>query len=420
MHNHDFKDPRRDLKPETAVLNTGYDDRLSELSIRPPVFLTSTFGFRNAAEGAMHFQRAYHLPGNDGADPGLIYARINNPNIEMLEHKMTAVEAGANFAAAFPSGMSAITTAMLALLPWDATVLYTDPVYGGTYFFLEHLGARFGIKATAVDTSDLAKVATALRAAPKPFDLVLIETPANPTMTLTDIEGVVNLVKEYDDKTLVMVDNTFLGPVFQQPFNLGADIVVYSATKFIGGHSDLIAGIVLTRTKAHMTPIKDYRSILGATVSPFAAWQMIRSLDTLFMRMRQQAVHATKVAEALAVHPKVARVIFPALLKAKDGAAYATYYKQCSGPGSTMSFVLKQDDWESAQRLLDSLELCHLAVSLGGVETLIEHPRRMTHSDMSEADLDRCGISDGMIRLSVGLEDPSDLIKDLYKGLEKV
>jgi methionine-gamma-lyase len=418
---HDYKDPLRDFHPSTAVIHAGYRARLSENAVKPPVFRTSTFEFSRASEGAQFFERAYHLPGDDGQDPGLVYSRLNNPNTEIFEDKMVALEAGATHAAAFPSGMSAITTAILALVPQGGRILYSDPVYGGTYFFLKHLcPERFGITTACVDTSDLAHTEQMLRTN-GPFDMVFLETPANPTLTLTDIEAVAALIRRRGGlRTIIAVDNTFLGPVFQRPFLNGADLVLYSATKFIGGHSDLIAGIALTTSATLMRPMLDYRTILGSTIAPDTAWMLTRSIETLWIRMERQAEKAMKIATALQHHPKIERVRFPGLLTPSDGAAHATYTKQCSGPGSVMSFYLKDGTCDTAYRFLDAVHLCHLAVSLGGTEALIEHPRSMTHSDMMIEDLDRCGITDAMIRLSVGLESSDDIIQDLFQALDKV
>ena len=417
----DYKDPLRDFHPSTAVIHAGYRARLSENAVKPPVFRTSTFEFSRAADGARFFERAYHLPGDDGQDPGLVYSRLNNPNTEIFEDKMVALEANATHAAAFPSGMSGITTAILALVPQGGRILYSDPLYGGTYFFLKHLcPQRFGITTVGVDTSDLALTEALLRT-DGPFDLVFLETPANPTLSLTDLEAVTALMRRHGgQRTIIAVDNTFLGPVFQRPFVHGADLVLYSATKFIGGHSDLLAGVALTNSAALMRPLLDYRTILGATIAPDTAWMLTRSIETLWIRMERQAEKALKIATALQRHPKIDRIRFPGLLTPGDGAAYATYTKQCSGPGSVLSFELKDGTREAAYRVLDAVRLCHLAVSLGGTEALIEHPRSMTHSDMTREDLDRCGITEGMIRLSVGLESSDDVIQDLLQALDKV
>lgn len=416
----DYKDPLRHFHPATSVILAGYRARLSEYSVKPPVFRTSTFEFANSEEGAKFFKRAYHLPGNDGLPPGLVYSRLNNPNTEIIEDKLVAAEVGASHAAVFPSGMSAISTAILALIPMSGRILYTDPVYGGTYLFLKEFAPnRFGIETVKTDTSNITQLKKCL-AKEKPFDLAFIETPANPTMTLTDIEQVTDIIRKHSPKCLVAVDNTFLGPVFQSPFECGADLVLYSATKFLGGHSDLIAGVALTKKKEHIEKIKDFRTILGATLAPDTAWMLTRSIETLWVRMTRQAEKAEKVAVALSKHPKIEKVLYPGLLKPSDGESYRVFKKQCSGAGSILSFYLKNKSRKSAFKFLDSMEICHLAVSLGGTESLIQHPRSMTHSDMTTEDLNKAKITDNMIRLSVGLESSDDLIDDLERALSKI
>jgi methionine-gamma-lyase len=414
----DYKDPLRQYHPATSVILAGYRSRLSEYAIKPPLFRSSTFEFESAEHGELFFKRAYHLDGDDGFEPGLVYSRLNNPNLEILEDKLIAAEAGAHHALLFPSGMSAISTSVLALLPSNAKILYSDPVYGGTYlFFKEFCPHRFGIQAKPLDLTKLENLETALKA-DGPVDMVYIETPANPTMTLVDIKGVrATLDKLGHKETLIAVDNTFLGPVFQRPFDLGADVVLYSATKFLGGHSDLVSGVVLTKNKDHHRAIQGYRTILGATSSPDNAWLLTRSIETLWVRMERQAEKAQKVASWLTKHPQIDHVIYPGLLTQDDGEQFRIYREQCSGPGSLMSFVLKKNSRAAAFKFLNNLSICHLAVSLGGTESLIQHPRSMTHSDMSIEDLDGAGISEGLIRLSVGLESSEDLIADLGGAL---
>ncbi len=418
-----YKEIYRNLHPSTRAILAGYNSRLSQRSVKPPLFRTSAFEFEKAAEGKLFFERAYHLKGDDGKKPGLIYSRINNPNLEIWEDKMVAVEDGAAHAASFPSGMSAITTAMLATVPMGGRILYSEPVYGGSYFFFEHLGGRLGITATAVDMSDLTAVESLLKTSH--YNVIYVETPANPNMRMTNLAAIVALSRQYGKgKTLVVVDNTFLGPVFQNPFRQGVDLVVYSATKFLGGHSDLVAGIVLSgegpRGADLMGQIRNFRTILGATLAPDTAWMLTRSLETCWLRMERQAENATKIATALAHHPRIARVIFPSLLGDQDGSQYEIYRKQCSGPGSMITFVLKDSRRNAAYQFLDAVTVPHLAVSLGGTESLVEHPRTMTHSDMADDALDRNGITDGMIRLSVGLESSDDLIHDLTAALNKI
>lgn len=417
----DYKDPLRQYHPATSVILAGYRSGLSQYSVKAPLFRTSTFEFSNAEEGALFFARAYHLPGDDGKEPGLVYSRLNNPNTEIAEDKLVAAEAQATAALLFPSGMSAISTAVMALLPKGAKILYTDPVYGGTYmFFKEFCPTRFGIDTMSVDTSDLKKT-EAIFKKHGPFDMVYLETPANPTLQLTDIEAIVKLAKKVSGpKTIVAVDNTFMGPVFQRPFELGADIVLYSATKFLGGHSDIIAGAVLAKDKKMLNPIRDFRTILGSTPSPDTAWLLTRSIETLWVRMNRQSEKAMKVAAAIEGHPKIEKVLYPGLLKSTDGEAFRIFKKQCYGPGSMITFYLKKNSRKAAFKFLNSLQVCHLAVSLGGTESLIEHPRSMTHSDMTVEDLNRAGITEGMIRLSVGLESSEDIVADLMNALKKI
>ncbi len=423
----DYKNPLRQYHPATSVILAGYRAGLSEYSVKAPVFRTSTFEFHSSKEGELFFQRAYHLKGDDGKEPGLIYSRLNNPNIEIVEDKIVAAEKGANCALLFPSGMSAITTSILALLPQGAKILYSDPVYGGTYlFFKEFCPHRFGIKTIPVDTSQLSQLKKVLKTE-GPFDMLYIESPTNPTMRLSDIQECARLAKESSNgNTLVVIDNTFMGPVFQQPFLLGADLVIYSATKFLGGHSDLLAGVCLAKDKSLIKKIQDYRTILGPTPAPDVAWLLSRSIETVWVRMQRQAEKATKIANSLKKHPAIEHIFYPGLLpeqskkiKSSDLIEQARIFKkQCLGPGSLISFKLKNNTRQAAYTVLDALKIFHLAVSLGGTESLIQHPRSMTHADMTPSDLDRAHIYEGLIRISVGLESSEDLIEDLTQALD--
>lgn len=422
----EYKNPLRQYHPATSVILAGYRSGLSEYSVKPPLFRTSTFEFPNAREGEKFFKRAYHLKGNDGQEPGLIYSRLNNPNIEICEDKLVAAEKGAHHALLFPSGMSAITTTILALLARGSKIAYTDPVYGGSYFFFEEFcPKRFLIETHAVDTKNTKLLEKHIKSLGR-LDLFYIETPANPTMNLVDIPGTIKLVKKYNPHCLIAVDNTFLGPVFQSPFDFDVDLVFYSATKFLGGHSDLIAGVTLFRNKEHYHAVRDFRTILGATPAPDTAWLLTRSIETLWVRMERQAEKAEKVTKALWQHPKIKHIYYPELLKSLASKnpyyrdQYRIYSQQCRGAGSMFSFELKDNTREAAYRFLDHLKIFHLAVSLGGTESLIEHPRSMTHSDMSIEHLDRAGITEGMIRVSVGLESSEDLIQDILQALDYV
>lgn len=424
-HRRSYKDPMRELHPSTAVIRAGYHSDLSERAIKPPVFRSSTFEFASAQEGELFFKRAYDLPGTDHKAPGLVYSRLNNPNTEIFEDKMVSVEKGSSFASAFPSGMSAISTTIMALVPSQGHLLYTNPVYGGTYFFLKSICPdRLGVTSTAVDTSNENALQKAVADAPR-LDALYIETPANPTLSITDIQLAVSMAKEKNPDCIVLVDNTFMGPVFQSPFLFGADVVLYSCTKFIGGHSDLLAGVVLTKSQEHITKINGYRTILGPVIASDTAWMLSRSIETVWLRMERQAEKAAKVASALAAHPRVERVLFPGHYSSEwttDERQKKTslWERQCTGTGSMISIIVRPNTRAAAFAVLNGVTIAHLAVSLGSTETLIQHPRSMTHSDMSIEDLDACGVVEGMIRLSIGLESSKDLIKDLCSALDMI
>ena len=409
-----------ECEPSTRVLSAGYDPMLSEMSAKVPIFPTSTFLFKTAEDGERFFHLQYHPEDRQAdEDQGLIYSRMNNPNMEIAEDKMLAMDPGAEAAAILPSGMSAISTMCFALLRPGDVIIYSAPVYGGTDHLFVNILSKFGIKAVPIFSPESLEYKRQIEIHRKNLAMIFIETPANPTIVQTDISAVVNLVKDNKDtnnRPLVVVDNTFLGPVFQNVFKLGVDLAVYSATKFIGGHSDLIGGFVLG-AKKEIQAVKSFRSTLGATTDPFCCWLISRSLETLELRMQKCADSAMLVAKFLASHPNVEKVIYPGLLDDCD-PQYGIYKKQCSGPGSLISFYIKGGKNE-AFKVLNALEVCRLAVSLGGTETLIEHPRRMTHSEVPEEMCQKVGLTDSMIRLSVGIENANDIIADLKQALDK-
>ena len=408
--------------PETLALGYGYDPFLSEGAVKPPVFLTSTFQFRTAEEGQRHFELAYNLrPAREAEVPGLIYSRLNNPNLEIFEQRMAAwdeTDAGAVFA----SGMAAISTLALSLLKPGDAVISSAPIYGGTHYLFQHILTRFHIDASFVpagNDTDARLEAECERLGPERVRLVFLETPANPSNMLIDIEAVASAVSELRTRTgqpcWLAVDNTFLGPVFQRPASLGADFVVYSATKFIGGHSDLVAGVVTGRS-GEIGSLKLTRTILGTMANPFTGWLLLRSLETVSVRMRRQAKTAQKLARLLSKHPNVKRVHFPGLLKPGD-RQYDIFSAQCTGTGSLIAFEV-QGGVRGAQAVLNAFEVARLAVSLGGTETLVEHPMTMTHADIPPHELELIGVTPGLIRMSVGLEHASDLTRDLLHALE--
>jgi methionine-gamma-lyase len=427
----EFKKPAK--HPESLMMGYGYRPEWSEGAIKPPLFLTSTFVFRSAEEGEAYFRQAYGLDPVDPDHPmGLIYSRLNNPVLEILEDRLRVWE-DAETALSFASGMAAISTSILAFCRPGDQVVYTIPVYGGTDYLFEHIAPLFGVEAIPVEAGEgFAERVLALRAT-RPR-VIFVETPANPTTRMTDLAEVAELKRELSrppttaesadpagavapGETLILVDNTFMGPVWQRPLEFGADVSVYSATKFLGGHSDLIAGACVGR-KDLLDRVKVFRTILGTITEPFTAWLMLRSLETLKLRMEAQAGNATRLARHLAGHPAVGRVFFPGLLEASD-PQHAIWERQCSGPGSLIAFELKDpNDKHGAFRVLNRLKIAHLAVSLGGTETLVEHPSAMTHSDVSLERQLRAGITPGMIRVSCGVENVRDLIDDFTQALD--
>lgn len=408
----------REYNPETLALGLGYDPRLSEGAVKPPIFLTSTFQFESADAGRRHFELAYGLRKQaEGEIPGLIYSRLNNPNLQIFEERIAAWDKTEK-ASVFSSGMAAIATAALALLRPGDRVISTAPVYGGTHFLFEHILPPLGITTTQVQAGTEAPARMREAAGEGPVAMLYVETPANPSNVLTDIAEVSAVAAELEARTgrrpVVVVDNTFLGPVFQRPASLGADLVIYSATKFIGGHSDLVAGIASGPARL-IDPLNVYRTILGTMAQPFTGWLLLRSLETVSVRMRRQAKSARKLAELLAAHPAVTAVHYPGLLPEGDPQR-AIYERQCSGPGSLIAFEVAGGQ-EAAFRVLDAFEIPRLAVSLGGTESLVEHPMTMTHADVSAEENERFGVTPGLIRMSVGLEHLSDLKRDLLHAL---
>ncbi|TGE23720.1 cystathionine gamma-synthase family protein [Hymenobacter aquaticus] len=410
------------LHPESLMMSYGYTPAWSEGAIKPPIFQTSTFVFKNAEEGKAFFELAYGLrQANPDEEMGLIYSRLNNPSLEILEHRLTLWD-GAEEAASFASGMAAISTTLLALLQPGDVVLHSEPVYGGSDFFLKNVLRKFGIEAQGfLPTATPEQLeAQAAAIAPGRLAMIFVETPANPTNHLVDLEACAALARRYgsaEKPVRLVVDNTFLGPVFQHPLKHGADVVLYSATKFLGGHSDLIAGAALS-SKSLMKEIKAMRTFMGTMCDPNTGWMLMRSLETLKLRMERAAASAQVIADWLRQHPLVARTYYLTHLehcpKQQD-----IYRRHCLSPGSMISFDIRGGEAE-AFRFLNALKLIKLAVSLGGTESLAEHPATMTHSDITPADQLEMGITSQMIRLSIGVEDAQDLMLDLSQAFEAV
>jgi len=411
------------LHPESLMMSYGYDPFLSEGAIKSPIFQTSTFVFRTAEEGKSFFELAYGLREKEPTEQlGLIYSRLNNPDLEILEDRL-ALWDDAEACTVFQSGMAAIATTLLTLARPGGVVLHSDPLYGGTEYLLRHILPEFNIETVGFRAGageEAMEAAIKHKKASKRLAAVLIETPANPTNDLVDIEACARIAKEHapkDKAAPVIVDNTFLGPVWQQPLRHGADLVIYSATKFIGGHSDVIAG-ACSGPLSLVNRVRALRTFLGTMSTPWTGWMLMRSLETLKLRMTSQMKNARYVADFLADHPRVQSVSYLGHIR-ENHPQYDLYRKQCLGPGSIVSFEIVGGEAE-AFTLLNNLQLVKLAVSLGGTESLAEHPATMTHADVTPEDQISMGITPALVRLSVGVEHPEDLVADLKEALEAV
>jgi methionine-gamma-lyase len=411
-----------ELNPETLMMGYGYDPLLSEGSIKCPIFHTSTFVFESAEAGKAYFELAYGLREKRPAEEsGLIYSRLNNPDLQVLEERLCIWDQ-AESALSFSSGMSAISTALLAFLRPGDVVLHSTPLYGGTDYLLHHILPEFGIRRVgfrAGDPEGLERALVEAKAAGS-VRVIYVETPANPTNALVDIRQCARLAADISDdpatRPVVMVDNTFLGPLWQHPLEHGADLVLYSLTKYVGGHSDVIAGGCLG-PEPLIARVRTMRTIFGTMLDPMSGWLLMRSLETLKLRMTSSMKNARYVAEFLNDHPRVRRVHYLGLLP--DSEERALYQRQCLAAGSTFSFEVDGGEAE-AFRLLNALEVAKLAVSLGGTETLMEHPASMTHSDVPPDERAAQGVTPGLVRISVGIENPEDIIADLRQALETV
>ncbi|WP_065650113.1 cystathionine gamma-synthase family protein [Pantoea eucrina] len=412
---------RRALHPETQMLNYGYDPRLSEGAVKPPVFLTSTFVFNSAEEGKDFFDYAAgRRQPPDGQSGGLVYSRFNHPNSEIVEDRLAIYE-GAESAVLFSSGMSAIATTLLAFARPGEVILHSQPLYGGTETLLSKTLHDMEIKAVGFsEGTDEERVYEAAKLACQRgrVALILIETPANPTNSLVDIRLIAQvadvIAQQQGSRPVIACDNTLLGPLFQHPLQHGADISLYSLTKYVGGHSDLIAGAALG-SRALMSRVRALRSAIGTQLDPHSSWMIGRSLETLALRMEKAAANAERVAAFLRDRPQVAALFWLPYLDTQS-AAGETYRRQCSGAGSTFSFDIQGGE-PAAFRFLNALTLFKLAVSLGGTESLASHPASTTHSGVPQAVRQRIGISDATVRLSIGIEHPDDLIADIRQAL---
>lgn len=412
------------MKPESLMMSYGYKPELSEGSIKCPIFQTSTFVFKSAEEGKAFFEVAYgHREKQDGEELGLIYSRINNPDLEILENRLTLWDE-AEECAVFESGMAAITTVLLEFLKPGDLLLISSPLYGGSNHFIKKILPKFGINVAEFKVGqskeEIIEIMENTGLSDK-LAMIYIETPANPTNDLIDINCSKEIAKIFstsEKEVYLAVDNTYMGPLWQHPLKHGADLVLYSATKYIGGHSDVIAGACLG-SKALIKRVKGLRTFLGNMASPNTGWLLLRSLETLKARMDIQAFNANKVAEYLNNHHSVEKVYFLGNITEKDVNQFKIKTRQCKTNGGMISFDLKGSEKE-AFKFLNALKLIKLAVSLGSTESLAEHPATMTHVDVDLKLRQELSITEKMVRLSIGVENYEDIIYDIEQALDKV
>ena len=412
----------RKLKPATMMMGHGYDPRLSEGALKPPIFLTSTFVFESAADGKRFFEGVTGV--RPGGAEGLVYGRFNGPDQEILEDRLALWE-DAEEALTFSSGMSAIATTFLALVKPGDVIVHSAPLYAATETLINRILGKLGVTwldfpagATQPEIEAVIKAAKAVSAKNGGrIATIYLESPANPTNALVDVEAVHAAraaVLAGGELPPIVIDNTFLGPLWAQPLAQGADVTIYSLTKYVGGHSDLVAGGCVG-AKSVLTPIRMMRNTIGTITDPHTAWMLLRSLETLELRMTRAGENAAKVCAYLRDHPKVERVGYLGFLE--PGSRQADIYaRHCSGAGSTFSLIVRGGEAE-AFRLLDNLRLVKLAVSLGGTESLASHPAAMTHLSVSRERKADLGITDNLVRVSIGVEDADDLIADFEQAL---
>ena len=417
MDNHQFS-------PESQMMSFGYKPELSEGAIKCPIFQTSTFAFKKAEDGKAFFEVAYGKRAkHDEEELGLIYSRLNNPNMQITENRLCLWD-GAEDAAIFESGMGAISSMLMEFLKPGQAVLYSMPVYGGTDHFITKVLPTFGIQGVGVtpfDDKETVMQKIEESGLKEKIAFIYLETPANPTNALVDIgmfREIANEMQTEEAPIYIGVDNTYMGPIWQHPLQLGADMVIYSATKYIGGHSDLVAGACLGSNEL-IARVKGFRTFMGNMAGPHTGWLLMRSLETLKIRMEKQAQNAEAVAEFLNNHPKIDKVYYLGNLTEKDGRQYEIFKKQLKSKGAMLAFDVKGGE-KAAFKFLNSMKLIKLAVSLGSTESLAEHPATMTHSDVDEQLRETMSITENMVRLSVGVEDAKDIIWDIEQALNQV
>lgn len=384
----------------TSVIHAGQEPDPLFGGVSVPIYQSSTFAFESAEQGAARFA---------GREKGYIYTRIANPTIRALEESLATLEGGFD-ASATATGMAAVSTVYTALLDKDAHMVGTASIYGPSRTVIENEFSRFGVSADFVDTSDVRNIERCLRPETR---LLFIETPSNPTLAITDIRACAQLCR--DKGIILVVDNTFSSPLLQNPLALGADVVIHSLTKFINGHSDVVGGVIIARNEALHQKLRKVLVLMGGTMDPHQAWLVLRGVRTLALRVEKSQDNAAKLAPWLAAHPKVRWVNYPGL---ENHPQHALSKEQMRGFGSMICFGL-HGGYEAGRKMINAVELCTLAVSLGGIESLIQHPASMTHAGLPKEHREMAGITDDLIRLSVGCEGVEDLRADLEQALEK-
>jgi methionine-gamma-lyase len=392
---------RKTRRPDTIPIHAGPGPDPEYGGVSFPIYQSSTFCFANTDEGAARFA---------GTDPGFKYTRLGNPTLRALAQAVAELEGGSH-AICTATGMSAISTVMLALLRTGDHVVGTDAVYGPTRLLFERHLSRFGVESSWVATEDPERIRAALRPETR---MLYVETPANPTIKITDLDACAKIAKQAG--LLLVVDNTFASPLLQQPFRFGADIVLHSMTKYLNGHSDVVAGVLVTRDERLNAELEACLQTFGGTMDPHQAWLVLRGLRTLALRVRKAQENAAELAGWLERHPKISWVSYPGLTSHPQ---HDVAMRQMSGPGSMISFGV-EGGYEAAKTMINSVRLATLAVSLGGVETLVEHPASMTHAGMPREEREESGITDDLIRMAVGCEDWEDLRDDLDQALRSV
>jgi methionine-gamma-lyase len=391
---------KKDLKFDSKLIHGGgYKNKLGAVNV--PIYQSSTFEFETADEGARCF---------NGESEGYIYTRLGNPTIKVLERTVADLEKGFG-AIATSSGMGAVSTVYMALLSKGDHIVSSDAVYGPSRGLMEDHFSRFGVESTYVDTSDIESIRKAIK---KNTKILYIETPSNPTISITDLKACSELAKQHG--LLLVVDNTFSSPYLQRPIEFGADVVFHSVTKFINGHADVVGGIIIAKTEALYKKLRSMMIAMGCNMDPHQAYLVIRGLKTLSIRVERAQQNAEKIAHYLEKHPKIEWIKYPGL---KSHPQHELAKKQMDGFGAMISFGVK-GGLNAGKILMDNVQVAILAVSLGGVETLIEHPASMTHSKVSAEEKKKAGISDELVRYAVGIEHVDDLIADLEQALAKV